>query len=96
MFSSHEFIYIFIGDHATIADEHNAAEMKSLVQIADDLLHGFMVHGVAGPDMMSDRPASHHDDADDDLHVLGLSSRLWPCLAKLAGPAPSKYVLVMS
>ena len=73
MFSSHEFIYIFIGDHAAIADEHDAMELESLVQIADDFLHGVVVHGVAGPDVMSDRPASHHDDADDDLHVLRLA-----------------------
>ena len=72
-------------------------ELESLVQIADDLLHGYMVHGVAGPDVMSDRPASHPDDADDDLHVLRLViAAVAASIAKLAGPAPSKYVQLMT
>src|SRR5262249_50346691 len=73
MFPGRKIIEVFLSDHAAITHEHNTVEPKSLMQIADDLLHRAVVHGVAGPDVMSDRPASHHDDADDDLYVVWLA-----------------------
>ncbi len=59
-----------MGDHTSITNEHEAVEPEPLVQVADGLLHGAMVHLVAGPDVMRDGPACHHHDADDYLDIV--------------------------
>ncbi len=64
---------IIIGDHAPIADEDQAAEPEALVQIGDGLADGGVVHLVAGPNVMRDRPAGDHHHGDDHLDVVRLA-----------------------
>ena len=63
---------IVISDHTSITDEDQAFEPKSLVQVVDGLADGGMVHLVAGPDVMRDRPARDHHHSDDHLDVVRL------------------------
>ena len=66
-------IEIITCDHSSIADEDQAVEPESPVQVGDSLADGGVVHLVAGPDMMRDRPAGHHHHGDDDLDVVRLA-----------------------
>ncbi len=66
-------IEIITGDHTSIADEDQAVEPESPVQVGDGLADGGVVHLVAGPDMMRDRPAGHHHHGDDHLDIVRLA-----------------------
>ena len=67
---------VFIGDHAPVADEDQAAEGEPPAQIPDDLLNGRMVDAVAGPDMVGDRPAGTITTPTITWTLCGLPSRL--------------------
>ena len=77
---------IIIGDHTSITDEHEAVESESLVQVADGLCDGGVVHLVAGPDVMRDRPASHHHHGDDHLDVVRLAVSAVAVLGEVGRP----------
>ena len=64
---------VLIGDHAPVADENDPAKLEAFAQVADDVLNRGMIDAVALPDMMGDRPARDHHNADDHLHVLRLA-----------------------
>jgi hypothetical protein len=64
---------ISVAHHATITDEDDAAKMETTRQIADYLLDRGHVQAIAFPHVMGDRPARHHHQANDDLHVLRLA-----------------------
>src|SRR5208282_429463 len=80
-------IEIITGDHTSIADEDQAVEPESLVQVGDGLADGGVVHFVAGPDVMRDRPAGHHHHGDDHLDVVRLAIAAVAVLGK-AGRRP--------
>ena len=59
--------------HAAVPDKHDAAEAKSLLQVANDLLNRVVINAVSGPDVMGDRPARDHHHADHDLNIVRLA-----------------------
>ena len=64
---------IITGDHTSIADEDQAVEPEALVQVGDGLADGGVVHLVAGPNVMRDRPARDHHHGNDHLNVMRLA-----------------------
>src|SRR5258708_3899675 len=64
---------IITGDHASIADEDEALEPKSLVQVGNGLADGRVVDFIAGPNVMRDRPARDHHHGNDHLNVIRLA-----------------------
>ena len=84
------------GDHASVADEDEPAELEAFAQVADDFLNRGMVDAVTRPDVMSDWPARDHHHAGDHMRVPRLAVAAAAVLGEVPGPVPSKYVLVMS
>ena len=74
------------GDHTSIADEDQAVEPEALVQVGDGLADGGVVHFVAGPDVMRDRPAGHHHHGNDHLDVVRLAIAAVAVLGKIGRP----------
>ena len=64
---------IVMSDHASITNEHKALEPEALVQVANRFLYCPVVHLVACPDVMGDRPAGHHHNPDDHLDIVRLA-----------------------
>jgi hypothetical protein len=58
--------------HAAVADEHHALEPEALLKIVEDLGDRFGVAPIALKDVVSDRPAVDHDQADQNLPVARL------------------------
>ena len=83
-------IEIITNDHTSIADEDQAVEPESLVQVGDGLADGGVVHFVAGTDVMGDRPTGDHHHGNDHLDVLRLAITAVAVLANSSGPPPSK------
>src|SRR5208337_3885988 len=79
-------IEIITGDHTSIADEDQVVEPEALVQVGDGLADGGVVHFVAGPDVMRDRPAGHHHHGDDHLDVVRLAIAAVTVLGKIGRP----------
>src|SRR5208337_235355 len=79
-------IEIITGDHTSIVDEDHAVEAESLVQVGDGLADGGVVHFVAGPDVMRDRPAGHHHHGNDHLDVVRLAIAAVAVLGKIGRP----------
>jgi len=52
-----EVVQVVLGDHATVAHKHDPPEGETLPQITNHLLNGGMIHAVARPHVMRDRPA---------------------------------------
>ena len=79
-------IKIITSDHTSIADEDQAVEPESLVQVGDGLADGGVVHFVAGPDVMRDRPAGHHHHGNDHLDVVRLAIAAVAVLGEVGRP----------
>src|SRR5262249_52515009 len=77
---------IITDDHTSIADEDQAFEPESLVQVVDGFADGGVVHLVAGPNVMRDRPARDHYHRDDHLDVVRLAVAAVAVLGEADGP----------
>src|SRR5262249_30202911 len=58
---------------APVPDEHDTAETKSCVQVANDVLNGRVVHAVPRPNVMRNRPTRDHHHAHNDLDIVWLA-----------------------
>src|SRR5207244_4035025 len=63
-------LQIRVADHAAVADKNDPAKVEAVDQVAEDLLHRGYVQTVAFPDVMGNRPARDHHQANHHLHVL--------------------------
>ena len=79
-------IEIITSDHTSIADENQAVEPEAPVQVGDGLADGGVVHFVAGPDVMRDRPAGHHHHGNDHLDVVRLAIAAVAVLGEVGRP----------
>jgi hypothetical protein len=59
--------------HAAVADEHHALEPEALLKIIQHLGDRLGVAPIAIKDVVSDRPAIDHDQADQHLRVARLA-----------------------
>jgi hypothetical protein len=55
--------------HAAVADEHHAIEPEALLKIVEHFGDRFGIAPIAVKDMVSDRPAIDHDQADQHLRI---------------------------
>ena len=59
--------------HAAIADEHHALEPEALLKVIEHLGDRLGIAPVAVKDVVSDRPAIDHNEADQHLRIARLA-----------------------
>jgi len=77
---------VLLAHHAAIAHEHHATKVETLHQVGNHGLHRRRIDRVAFPNVMGDRPARDHHQADDHLHVLRLAVAAVAVPSKILGP----------
>ena len=73
MAAAAQVIEVLARHHAAVTDEHHAFESEALLEVAQHIGNSVGVASIAGEDMMRDRPAVDHDQADQDLPIARLA-----------------------